>query len=501
MTAVAATRPPVHVLDYVRALNPERGIWIDGHGLQAVSGRTLPVEDPATARVIAEISDGQTKDAEQAVETAARALPSWAASSPRKRADILRHAFDIMMAESDTLASIITWENGKSLADARAEVKYAADFLRWFSEEAVRTEGTFSPAPAGGTRMIVNHRPVGVVALVTPWNFPAAMVTRKIGPALAAGCTAVLKPAAETPLTALAIVQILTRAGLPDGVVNLVPTSDAARVVTAWLEHPQVRKISFTGSTPVGRVLLRQAADRVVNTGMELGGNAPFIVAADADIDAAVVGALEAKLRNGGQACTAANRLYIHQDVVETFAAKFGSKVEALVVGAGGDATVGPLINARAVDKLSSLVDAALEEGARISHRAPLPKEAGGFYYPPTVLRDVSPDATILKTEVFGPVAPIVTWSSTRELLTQLNGTEFGLASYVFSSDLKWAMQLGEAMDVGMVGINRGVISDASAPFGGTKQSGIGREGAREGLRQFQETQYFSIDWSQHSDF
>ncbi|MFH5823645.1 aldehyde dehydrogenase family protein [Georgenia sp. AZ-5] len=483
---------------YVDALAPRQGVWIDGRGSAAQAGATFAVLDPATGSEITDVADGQVPDAVAAVDAAARALPGWAATAPRERSEVLRRAFALMIAGTEQLAALMSWENGKSLADARTEVTYAAEFFRWFAEEAVRTEGEFGSSPAGGTRTVVTHKPVGVAALVTPWNFPAAMATRKIAPALAAGCTVVLKPAGETPLTALAVARILAEAGVPDGVVNVVPTTDSAAVVTAWLEDPRVRKISFTGSTPVGRVLLRQAADRVINASMELGGNAPFVVAADADVDAAVAGAMIAKLRNGGQACTAANRLYVHEDVVEEFTEKFGSAVAALKVGpAFAEGTeIGPLVSARALDGVTRVVDAAVAAGARVSHRAQLPAGLTGYFYAPTVLRDVPADAEILRTEIFGPVAPIVTWRDDAELLGLVNGTEFGLAAYVYSRDLKWALQTAEKIEAGMVGVNRGTVSDPATPFGGVKQSGLGREGAREGIREFQETQYFSIDWS-----
>lgn len=491
------TTLPTGLREYVDGLDAAAGLWIDGDGRASSSGATFTVLDPATTAPIADIADGTPADATAAVDSAARALPAWAATAPRRRSEILRTAFDLMIAETEELAGLMAWENGKSLADARGEVVYAAEFFRWFAEEAVRTEGGYGESPAGGTRTIVTHKPVGVAALVTPWNFPAAMATRKIAPALAAGCTVVLKPASETPLTALAIARILARAGVPAGVVSVVPSTDARAVVTAWLEDPRVRKVSFTGSTPVGQALLRQAADRVVNSSMELGGNAPFVVAADADVDAAVSGAMLAKLRNGGQACTAANRFYVHADVAEEFTATFGSAVAALKVGpAFAEGTeIGPVVSAKALAGITRLVEAAVAAGATISHQADMP-EGPGFFFPPTVLTGVRADAEILATEIFGPVAPIVTWTDDAELLGLVNGTEFGLSAYVFSRDLKWALKTSEAIEAGMVGINRGLVSDPAAPFGGVKQSGLGREGAREGLREFQETQYFSVDWS-----
>jgi succinate-semialdehyde dehydrogenase/glutarate-semialdehyde dehydrogenase len=451
----------------------------------------FPVVDPATLRTVAEVPDHGTSEARKAVDAAHTALRPWSKTPPRRRSEILHKAYELMIRDRDELAALISRENGKSLTDAAGEVTYAAEFFRWFAEEAVRPGGDFGESPAGGTRTLVTHRPVGVAALVTPWNFPAAMITRKIGPALAAGCTAVVKPAAETPLTALAVAALLTEAGLPDGVITVVTTTDSSGVVGAWLDDERVRKISFTGSTAVGRVLLRHAADRVVNSSMELGGNAPFIVAHDADLDAAVAGAMIAKFRNGGQACTAANRFYVHTSIATAFVARFGAAVEKLSVGPAADgAAIGPLISAAALRR----VDEAITAGARISHRATLP-DAPGHFYPPTVLVDVPADAAILREEIFGPVAAITTWSDEDELLELVNDSEYGLAAYVFSGDLARALRLGEAVDAGMVGVNRGLVSDPSAPFGGVKQSGLGREGAREGLREFQETQYLSVDW------
>ncbi|MBB3042648.1 NAD-dependent succinate-semialdehyde dehydrogenase [Nocardioides soli] len=459
------------------------------------SVRTFAVEDPATLEVVAHVPDLGVDDALAAVDRAAAAYPSWSRTSPRHRSDVLRRAHELMLRDKDELAALIARENGKSLTDAAGEVGYAAEFFRWYSEEAVRPGGEYGEAPAGGARTLVSHRPVGVAALVTPWNFPAAMATRKIGPALAAGCTVVLKPAAETPLTALAVARILSEAGVPDGAVEVVTTTDAAGVVAAWLADDRVRKVSFTGSTGVGRTLLRQAADRVLNASMELGGNAPVVVTEDADLDAAVAGTMVAKFRNGGQACTAANRIYVHRDVAFDFLARFGAAVEKLTVGPAADgAAIGPLITAAAVDRVRRTVEHAVAEGARISHRAQLP-DAPGHFYPPTVLADVAPDATILRDEIFGPVAPVVVWDDEDELIRLVNDTEYGLAAYVFAGELGRAVRLGERIEAGMVGINRGLVSDPSAPFGGVKQSGLGREGAREGLREFQETQYLSVDW------
>ncbi len=447
--------------------------------------RAFEVHDPATTEVIAVVADGTAEDATAAVDAAAAAFPAWGATAPRVRAEVLRRAYEAIVADTERLAALITSENGKSDADARAEVAYAAEFFRWFSEEAVRTEGGYGVSPAGGTRTIITHRPVGVAALVTPWNFPAAMATRKIAPALAAGCTVVLKPAAETPLTALAIAELLTTAGVPDGVVNVVATTSPAEVVTAWLEDPRVRKVSFTGSTGVGRTLLKQAASRVLNSSMELGGNAPFVVTADADVGAAVAGAMIAKFRNGGQACTAANRFFVHADVVEEFVAAFGAEIDSLEIA--------PLISAKAVDDVTALVDEAVAAGAVVRHRGPA--GAGGWRFPATLLTGVRPDLRIAREEIFGPVVTVTSWDDEAQMVAQANDTELGLAAYVFAGRLQDALRIAEALDAGMVGVNRGVVSDPAAPFGGVKQSGIGREGARDGIREYQETQYFSVDW------
>lgn len=470
------------------------GLRIGGAARAASGGATFDVVDPATRQPIASVADGTNDDGIAAVDAAAAAFPDWAATAPRTRAEALRATYDLMMENADRLAAVMCLENGKARVDGKAEVTYAAEFFRWFSEEAVRSEGDYATAPATGAHTIVTHQAVGVAALLTPWNFPAAMATRKIAPALAAGCTIVLKPASETPLTALLVADLLREAGVPDGVVNVVPTTDAAALATTWLEDARVRKVSFTGSTPVGRQLLKQAADRVVNASMELGGNAPFIVTADADLDAAVSGAMIAKFRNGGQACTAANRFYVHADVAEDFVARFGKAVEALAVGPADktETEIGPMINEKAAVGVREKLDAAVAAGARIAHQASAPEE--GWYVAPTILVDVAPDAEILGEEIFGPVAPVVTWHDEEDMLRQVNDTEYGLASYVYAGRLQDGLRLAERIEAGMVGVNRGLVSDPSAPFGGVKQSGIGREGAREGIREFQETRYFAVD-------
>jgi succinate-semialdehyde dehydrogenase/glutarate-semialdehyde dehydrogenase len=485
------------VTKYAASLEPASAIFVAGRWTPAAS--TFDVDDPATGAVITQVSDGTTVHAAAAADAAHDALAGWRRTPPRERSEVLRRGYELMLEDTERLVTLIMAENGKAERDARAEVSYAAEFFRWFAEEAVRTDGSYGESPAGGTRTVVTHRPVGVAALVTPWNFPAAMVTRKIAPALAAGCTVMLMPAAETPLTALAITRLLVEAGLPAGVVNVVPTLDAPTVVGTWLQDSRVRKISFTGSTNVGRVLLRQAADRVVNSSMELGGNAPLVVTEDADLDSAVSGAMTAKFRNGGQACTAANRLYVHEDIADAFTARLGAEVEALAVGPADDPGnhVGPMISARAVAKTEQLVTDAVAAGARVTHRATVPEGLTGYFCAPVVLSDVQPDAAIVQEEIFGPVAPIVRWRTDDEVIGYVNASEHGLAAYVFSGRLQRALRLAEALDAGMVGVNRGLVSDPSAPFGGVKQSGLGREGAREGLNEFTETQYFSIDWSE----
>ncbi len=481
---------------YVRDLDPSRGLLIGGRWQPGGRG-TFPVERPADTSVLAHVGDADVADAEAAVDAAATAFESWQSVAPRERSEILRRAWELMIRDTEPLAELMSAENGKSLTDARGEVTYAAEFFRWYSEEAVRTGGDYGPSPAGGTRTVVTQRPVGVAVLVTPWNFPAAMATRKIAPALAAGCTVVLKPASLTPLTALAIGRLLAEAGVPDGVVNVVPSSESGELVKALLGDPRVRKISFTGSTAVGSTLLKLAADRIVNTSMELGGNAPFVVTQDADLSAAVQGAMLAKFRNGGQACTAANRFYVHEDVADEFVALFGAQVEALSVGPAQDGcAIGPLISHKALTGLREVVDAAVAAGAVVAHRAKMPDGLAGHFYPPTILTGVAVDAEILEQELFGPVAPIVTWRDETELLRALNDTEMGLSAYVFCGELGRALKLAERIDAGMVGVNRGLVSDPAAPFGGMKQSGLGREGGRAGLEEFCETQYFSIDWS-----
>jgi succinate-semialdehyde dehydrogenase/glutarate-semialdehyde dehydrogenase len=472
-------------------------LYIGGQWRDSSDAATFDVINPATGAVIAAVADASLDDARAAMDAAAAAQPEWAARLPRDRAEILRKAFDLLMAQEDRFARLITLENGKSLADARAEHRYAAEFFRWFSEEAVRNLGSMSTAPASGAKILVHHKPAGVAVLVTPWNFPEAMATRKIAPALAAGCTCILKPAAETPLTALALAQVLEDAGVPPGVVNVLPTTKAGPLVRAMLHDPRARVISFTGSTEVGRRLLREAADCVVNPRMELGGNAPFIVFEDADVDAAVDGAMIAKMRNMGEACTAANRFLVHDSVHDEFAEKFAARMAALKVGNGLEegVAVGPLVNAAARDKIERFVADAVAKGAEILTGGRRGDDPNGFFYLPTVLTGVSADAQCLCDEIFGPVAPIQRFSSEEEALRHANATEYGLAAYVFTRDIARGLRVADRLEVGMLGLNRGVMSDPAAPFGGVKQSGLGREGAHEGLMEFLETQYISVAW------
>lgn len=487
---------PAIARELLEHIDPARGVWINGEGRAASTGETFAVYDPATELEITQMASGSVADARAAVDAAAAAFESWRDTAPRVRGEILRAAWALMMERKDALAALMSWENGKSLADSLSEVSYAAEFFRWFSEETVRSEGDYTVAPTGGTRTIVTHHPVGVAALVTPWNFPEAMATRKIGPALAAGCTVVLKPASETPLSALAVVQILTEAGVPAGVVNLLPSRHSADISSTWLADERVRMMSFTGSTGVGVSLLEEAAKRVVNTGMELGGNAPFIVGPTADVDAAVEGAMTAKFRNAGQACTAANRFYIHESLVDQFMEKFSKRVQELKVGSAftEGVEIGPMVNAKARTKINSLVEEAVAAGAEVVASAALPDGDEGFFVAPQIVRVPNNDSPLFANEIFGPVAPVLSWKDDAELLTYVNHSEAGLAGYIFG-DLQWCLKLGERIETGMLGVNRGLVSDPAAPFGGYKQSGIGREGAREGIREFQETQYFSVAW------
>jgi succinate-semialdehyde dehydrogenase / glutarate-semialdehyde dehydrogenase len=471
-------------------------LYVGGKTLPAGDGSRFDVLDPATGSVIASVADGSVDDALAAVDAAAGAAEAWAATAPRDRAEVLRRAYELMIRRSDDLAHLISLENGKALVDARGEVAYAAEFFRWYAEEAVRAAGSVMTAPSGANRIVVLQQPVGVCVLVTPWNFPAAMATRKIGPALAAGCTVILKPASDTPLTALLMARILENAGVPPGVVNVLPARRSGAVVSAMLHDPRVRKLSFTGSTEVGRVLLREAADQVVNCSMELGGNAPFLVLDDADLDAAVGGAMVAKMRNAGEACTAANRFYVHASVADEFGRRLADRMAALRIGPGTDENteVGPLVNEEAVAKVDELVRGASGAGGRVVAGGRRP-DRPGFFYEPTVLLDVPTDAEILAEEIFGPVAPIVTFTDEDEAIRLANDTEYGLVSYVYTRDLARGLRVSERLDSGMVGLNRGLVSDPAAPFGGTKQSGIGREGGHQGMLDYLESKYVAVSW------
>jgi len=463
------------------------GKWVTGSS-------TMPVIDPSTGLAIANVQVSSQKQCMQAIDSASSVFKSWAKMAPRVRSEILRRAFEIMTAEADRLAEIISRENGKVLSDARGEVLYAAEFFRWFSEEAVRINGEFRTSPSGDKRILVTKQPVGVSLLITPWNFPAAMATRKIGPALAAGCTVILKPAGETPLTAIAIVEILERAGVPAGVVNLILPVPSGPAIAKILKDPRVVNLSFTGSTEVGRVLLKEAADQVIRCSMELGGNAPFLVLSDANVDDAVAGAMLAKMRNGGAACTAANRFYVAKELANEFTEKLTKAMGALKVAPGleAGAQLGASVSVKERNKIAQLVDDSVTNGAKINVGGKSIDGSGAFY-PATVLT-VSKDNPILKQEIFGPVAPIVITTSDEEAITLANATEFGLIAYVYSSDLKRAIRTAEALESGMVAINKGVISDPAAPFGGFKQSGLGREGGFAGIEEFLETKYIGVE-------
>ena len=483
-------------MDVQRDILTSTQLYIGGKFADARDGGTFDVIDPATERSLGAVANGTVEDAEAAVEAAAAALPAWAALAPRARGEILRRAFELIVTQQEPLARLITKENGKALADARAEMAYAAEFFRWYSEEAVRNIGQLSRAPSSGARILVQHKPAGIAVLVTPWNFPAAMGTRKIAPALAAGCTMIVKPASETPLTLLALAPLLEEAGVPRGVVNVLTSRRSSAVVNAMLKDGRVRVVSFTGSTETGRRILRSAADTVVNPRMELGGNAPFIVLKDADLEAAVAGAMVAKMRNMGEACTAANRFYVHEDIHDEFVAQLAHAMAGLKVGNGLEAgvAVGPLVNADTRDKVEALVDEARSRGAKVvtgGHRLPPP----GYFYAPTVLSHVPAEALCVREEIFGPVAPVQSFRDEDQLIARANGTEYGLVAYVYTRDLARGLALSERLEAGMVGLNRGIVSDPAAPFGGVKQSGLGREGAHEGMMEFLETQYISVSW------
>ncbi|MGH3348111.1 MAG: NAD-dependent succinate-semialdehyde dehydrogenase [Nocardioides sp.] len=472
----------------------QRNLYIDGGWHEANGGERFDVLDPADGSVLTDVADASAGDAMDALDAAAAAQPAWGRTAPRERGEILRRAYELITERADSLARIISLEMGKTLAEAKGEVTYGAEFFRWFSEEAVRIHGRWMQAPAGGSRLLTIRKPVGPCLFLTPWNFPIAMGTRKIGPAVAAGCTMVIKPAELTPLTMLALAGIMEEAGLPGGVLNVVTTSNSAALSKALMADDRLRKVSFTGSTPVGKVLVKQSADQLQRMSMELGGNAPFLVFEDADIDAAVDGAMIAKMRNRGEACTAANRFLVHESVAAEFADKLGARMAALTVGRGQDegVDVGPLINPDAVESISGLVTDAVHDGATIVTGGTVPDGPGNFY-PPTVLTGVPADSQINQEEIFGPVAPITTFAGEEEAVERANATEYGLTSYVFTRDLARTVRLAESLDFGMVGVNTGLVSNPAAPFGGVKASGFGREGGFEGIEEYLDTTYVAI--------
>jgi succinate-semialdehyde dehydrogenase / glutarate-semialdehyde dehydrogenase len=472
-------------------------LYLGGEWRPASGGQLIDVVDPSTEAVIAVVPDATLEDAAAAVEAAARAAPGWTLTPPRVRSEILRRCFELMVERSEMLAALISLENGKALRDARGEVAYAAEFFRWNAEEAVRISGEFGIAPSGANRIIVDYEPIGICVLITPWNFPAAMATRKIAPALAAGCTVILKPASETPLTAYALAALYAEAGVPPGVVNVLTTSAPGPLTAAMLGDPRVRKLSFTGSTGVGRTLLAEAARNVISCSMELGGNAPFVVFDDADLEAALDGAMIAKMRNAGEACTAANRFYVQSGIHDAFAQGLARRMAALEVGAGGLATTecGPMITRKAVAKIDRLVHDAVERGARVLCGGSLPSGAG-YFYPPTVLVDVPATAEMAHEEIFGPVAPISRFETESEVVARANDTEYGLAAYLYTRDVARGLRVASKIESGMIALNRGLVSDPAAPFGGVKQSGLGREGGqRHGIAEFLEAKYIATSF------
>ena len=470
-------------------------LYIGGEWRDAAEGATLEVEDPATEEALCQVADAAPEDALQALDAAVAARDEWAATPPRDRGEILRRSFESITERIDDLALLMTLEMGKTVAESKAEITYAAEFFRWFAEEAVRIDGRYAVAPNGAGRLLTIRQPVGPCLLITPWNFPMAMGTRKIGPAVAAGCTMVMKPASQTPLSMLVLAQILDEAGLPGGVLNVVTSSSSGSVMGPLISDPRLRKLSFTGSTEVGRKLIEQSAEQILRVSMELGGNAPFLVFDDADVDDAVEGAMIAKMRNIGEACTAANRFHVADEVAGEFAEKLADRMGALRLGRGTEdgVDVGPLIDEDQRGKVSELVEDALGKGARAlvgGERA----DGRGYFYKPTVLADVAPEATVLKEEIFGPVAPVASFESEKDAVAAANDTEFGLVAYVYTSDLKRALRVCEGLETGMVGLNQGLVSNPAAPFGGVKHSGFGREGGREGIGEYLETKYVAVN-------
>lgn len=471
-----------------------RQLFIGGEWRPASGEGRFEVIDPADGSVLTDVADGTVEDAQAALDAAVEAQPEWAATPPRERGEILRRTFDLVSARADDLARLMSLEMGKTVKEAKGEVAYGSEFLRWFSEEAARIHGRWMHNPAGGSRLLTVKKPVGPCFFITPWNFPLAMGTRKIGPAVAAGCTMVVKPASQTPLTMLLLADLFAEAGLPDGVLNVITTKSSGKVGEVLLADPRLRKLSFTGSTEVGRGLVRQAADQLQRVSMELGGNAPFLVFADADVDAAVDGAMIAKMRNMGEACTSANRFLVEESVAEEFAGKLAERMGALKLGRGQDdgVDVGPLIDDKAVSSVGELVEQAVAGGARVMTGGSAP-DGPGYFYSPTVLVDVPPDADVNREEIFGPVAPITTFTSEEEAVTRANSTEYGLTAYAYTRDLSRTIRLAESLDFGMVGINTGLVSNPAAPFGGVKASGFGREGGFEGIEEYLDTTYVAL--------
>ena len=472
-----------------------KGLFIGGKWRESSSGATLEVEDPSTEQTLCAVADGTAEDATAALDAACDAAESWAATPPRDRGEILRRSFELMNERIDDLALLMTLEMGKPLAESRAEIAYASDFVRWYSEEAVRIDGRFSINPSGAGRLLTMKQPIGPCLLITPWNFPSAMGARKIGPALAAGCTVVVKPAQLTPLSMFAFAEILTEAGLPGGVVNIVTSSSASRVTAPLFDDPRLRKMSFTGSTPVGKKLMETASKRLIKCSMELGGNAPFLVFEDANVEHAVDQAVIAKMRNGGESCVAANRFHVHASVAEEFSARLAERLAAMPVGRGTDdgVLVGPLIDADQRDIVARLVDDAVGKGAEVLTGGSKVGEKGHFFAP-TVLSGITPDTELLREEIFGPVAAVKTFATDEDAIAAANATEYGLVAYVFTQDINRAFKVTEALEVGMLGLNRGLVSNAAAPFGGIKESGFGREGGPEGIEEYLSTKYVAVD-------
>ncbi len=470
------------------------GLFIGGEWRDSADGSTIEVEDPATGKTLTSVASATPADGAAALDAAAAAQADWASSAPRERAELLRSAFELITERADEFAMLMTLEMGKPLAQSKGEVTYGAEFFRWFSEEVVRIAGRWATSPDGNTRLMTMKQPVGPTLMITPWNFPLAMGTRKIGPAIAAGCTMVVKPASQTPLTMLALADLLDEVGLPKGVLNVISTSQTGDVMEPIIGDSRLRKLTFTGSTPVGKMLVKQSADQLLRVSMELGGNAPFLVFADADLDAAVEGAMLAKMRNMGEACTAANRFIVHESVADEFANRFAERMAAETLGRGTEdgVTVGPLIDAKQRDKVTELVEDARQRGASVVTGGSTSGDAG-YFYEPTVLTDVSPEADMFREEIFGPVAPITTFSEDEKAVQMANDTEYGLVAYAFTTDLGQMIRVSEGLEFGMVGINQGIVSNPAAPFGGVKHSGFGREGGPEGIEEYLSTKYVGI--------